>query len=90
MIGVAVRHGRTKSDAQNLASHLLKETSAPVELLNSGASDLHEIMSDMFIARDGSRADAAFLHFFISPARDMSNDELRAQPKIKLSDFMSL
>ena len=87
MIGVAVRHGRTKSEAQNLASHLLKETSVPVELINSGASDLHDIMSDMLVARDGSRADAAFLHFFISPARDMSDNELRQAADIALRHF---
>lgn len=77
MIGQAVKHGRSMKDARNLSAHLLKDDDAKIELLNSAASSLDEVMSDMMIARDGSRAKDAFLHLSISPARDMSHDELR-------------
>lgn len=87
MIGLAVPHGRTKQDAQTLAAYLLKDAGARVELYNSVAPDLHEIMSDMLLFRDASRADAAFLHMFISPARDMSNSELRKAAEIAIRHF---
>jgi len=77
MIGQAVKHGRTVKDARNLSAHLLKDKGARIEMLNSAASSLDEAMSDMMLARDGSRAKDAFLHFSISPSRDMSDDELR-------------
>jgi len=77
MIGQAVKHGRTVKDARNLSAHLRKDEGARIEMLNSAASSMDEAMSDMMIARDGSRAKDAFLHLSISPSRDMSDDELR-------------
>ena len=77
MIGQAVKHGRSGRDARNLCNHLLKDSGARIEMLNSAASTLEEIMDDMMLARDGSRAKDAFLHLSISPSRDMSDDELR-------------
>jgi len=87
MIGQAVKHGRTSKDARNLSAHLLKDDYAKVELLNSAASTLDEVMDDMMIARDGSRAKDAFLHLSISPARTMNDDELRQVADIVLRHF---
>lgn len=81
MIGGVVRHGRTARDARNLAGHLLKD-SLDVEVVNSAAPDLGEAMADMLLARDASRADAAFLHVYLSPSRDMTRDELRQAVEI--------
>lgn len=87
MIGGIGRHGRTKRDSRNLATHLLKESGATVEIVNSAAPDLRAVMSDMELARDGTTADAAFLHVFISPSRDMSRDELRQAGELVLRHF---
>lgn len=87
MIGGVGRHGRTKRDSRNLAAHLLKEQGVAVEIVNSAAPDLRAIMADMELARDGSSADAAFLHIFISPSRDMSRDELRQAGELVLRHF---
>ncbi|MBB3915573.1 relaxase/mobilization nuclease domain-containing protein [Rhizobium fabae] len=87
MIGGIGRHGRTKRDSRNLATHLLKESGATVEIVNSVAPDLRAVMSDMELARDGTTADAAFLHVFISPSRDMSRDELRQAGELVLRHF---
>lgn len=87
MIGGVGRHGRTKRDSRNLAAHLLKEPGAAVEIVNSVAPDLRGVMADMELARDGSSADAAFLHIFISPSRDMSRDELRQAGEVVLRHF---
>lgn len=86
MIGGVGRHGRSRRDAKNLAGHLLKG-SPKVEILNSAAPDLHAVLADMQLARDASRADAAFLHMYISPSRDMSRDELRQAADIVLQHF---
>lgn len=87
MIGGIGRHGRTRRDSRNLAAHLLKEPGVAVEIVNSSAPDLRAVMADMELARDGSSADAAFLHIFISPARDMSRDELRQAGELVLRHF---
>ena len=87
MIGGIGRHGRTRRDAKNLASHLLKDRGAAVEVVNSAAPDLHAVMADMQLARDGSRADSAFLHAYLSPSRDMSRGELREAAQIVLRHF---
>lgn len=87
MIGGIGRHGRTRRDSRNLAAHLLKEQGVAVEIVNSSAPDLRAVMADMELARDGSSADAAFLHIFISPARDMSHDELRQAGELVLRHF---
>lgn len=87
MIGGIGRHGRTKRDAKNLASHLLKDRGAAVEMLNSAAPDLRAAMADMQTARDASRADSAFLHAYLSPSRDMTRDELRQAAQVVLRHF---
>lgn len=87
MIGQAVRHGRTRRDAFNLRAHLLKDARATFVAINSVAPDLEAIMSDMLLARDGSRAQSAFLHISLSPARDMSDDELRQAAAIVMKHF---
>lgn len=87
MIGQAVKHGRSARDARNLCSHLLKDSSARIEVINSAAPSLEEVVGDMMIARDGTRADAAFLHLAISPSRDMSEEELRRVADIVLKHF---
>lgn len=87
MIGGIGRHGRTRRDSRNLAAHLMKEQGVAVEIVNSSAPDLRAVMADMELARDGSSADAAFLHIFISPSRDMSRDELRQAGELVLRHF---
>ncbi len=87
MIGQAVKHGRSMKDARNLSAHLRKDEGARIEMLNSAASSMDEAMSDMMIARDGSRAKDAFLHLSISPSRDMSDDELRQVAGIVAKHF---
>ncbi|TIN21472.1 MAG: hypothetical protein E5Y31_20955, partial [Mesorhizobium sp.] len=87
MIGGIGRHGRTSRDTANLASHLLRDKGALVEIVNSIAPDLRSIMGDMELARDGSRADSAFLHMYLSPSRDMSDDELKRAAEIVLRHF---
>jgi len=87
MIGQIVRHGRTKKDVKNLHAHLIKGAGTRFEVLNSAAPDLQEAMSDMIVARDGSRADSAFLHISLSPSRDMTDDELRKTAEIVMKHF---
>ncbi len=87
MIGQAVRHGRTAKDANNLHAHLMKDRGARVEIINCAAHDLRSAMDDMQLARDASRADAAFLHLSLSPGRDMTDDELRQVADIVLRHF---
>jgi len=87
MIGQIVRHGRTKKDAKNLHGHLMKGAGTRFEVLNSAAPDLQETMNDMIIARDGSRAESAFLHISLSPSRDMTDDELRKTAEIVMKHF---
>lgn len=82
MIGGIVRHGRTKRDSRALVNHLLKDDGARVELFHTVAPTLTAAVADMELARDGSSADAAFLHIHLSPARDMSRDELRQAASI--------
>lgn len=87
MIGGITQHGRTKKDSGNLIRHLLKEDGLHVELLNSAAPDLHSIVSDMELGRDGSKADAAFLHMYISPSRNMTREEMMRAADITLEHF---
>lgn len=89
MIGGVVRHGRTGRDARLLGAHLLKgiEIDDRVEIRNSVAPDLAGVLDDMQIARDGSRADAAFLHMHLSPSRSMTDDEMRRAADIVLAHF---
>lgn len=87
MIGQVTKHGRSKRDAKNLHAHLMKDENARVELLNSGAENLHEIMCEMEIGKLGSRIDAAFLHVSVSPGRAMSDDELREAAQIVIKHF---
>jgi len=87
MIGQAVRHGRTKRDAINLQAHLFKDASVKFEALNSVAPDFYEITNDMFLARNGTKAESAFLHISLSPARNMSDDELRQTAEIVMKHF---
>jgi len=87
MIGQVVKHGRTKRDAKNLHAHLLKDPDCKVEILNSVAPDLYEVMNDMALARDGSRSETAFLHISLSPSRDLSDDEMRKIAGIVMQHF---
>jgi len=87
MIGQAVRHGRTKRDAKNLHAHLLKDPNCKIEILNSVAPDLYEVMSDMNLALNGTKAESAFLHISLSPSRDMTDDELRKTADIVMKHF---
>ena len=77
MIGGAVRHGRTRRDSRALVNHLLKPLGTRVEMFHTVAPTLSAVVADMELARDGSSAEAAFLHVHLSPARDMTRDELR-------------
>ncbi|MBO1907022.1 hypothetical protein KHP60_21155 [Microvirga sp. 3-52] len=87
-IGGIVRHGRTRRDAQNLEAHLLKDASeADVEIVNSIAPTLNELLQDMQVARDGAGADAAFLHFHISPSISMTIDQMRRAGEIVRQHF---
>lgn len=87
MIGGVGRHGRTRRDAANLAAHLLKDSSVVVRIANSVAPDLESLMEDMLLARDGTRASSAFLHMHLSPAREMSEAELRRAAMVVLKHF---
>lgn len=88
MIGGVVRHGRTRRDAQNLEAHLMKDAvPADVEIYNSVAPNLRELMRDMQTARDAAGADAAFLHIHISPGILMSMDQLRRAAEIVREHF---
>lgn len=87
MIGGVGRHGRTRRDAANLSAHLLKEAGAVVRIANSVAPDLPSVLDDMLLARDGSRVASAFLHMHLSPAREMTEAELRKAAMIVLKHF---
>jgi hypothetical protein len=82
MIGGVTRHGRTHRDSRALAAHLLREPDARVEMLDCAAEDLPGALRTMEIMRDGSKADAAFLHIHLSPARAMTDEELRRAAEI--------
>lgn len=84
MIGTVVRHGRSRRDTKNLVAHLLKDPGAKVEISGSMAPDLAGALREMEIARDGSRADSAYLHISLSPSRAMGRDELRQMADIVL------
>jgi hypothetical protein len=81
------RHARTRRDSQALIAHLLKDENNPRTLILGGtlAADLPEAMRDMERLRDASKADAAALHIHISPAREMSDAELRRAAEIVIA-----
>lgn len=85
MIGGIHSHGRTKKDTRYLIAHLLKDKDVRIEFINSAASGLPEILRDMEISRDSTRADAAFMHMYLSPARHMTDVELRRAAKVVVS-----
>lgn len=87
MIGQAVRHGRTRRDANNLQAHLFKDVNAKFEALNSVAPDLQGTMDDMFFALKATKAESAFLHISLSPSRSMDDDELRQVAEIVMRHF---
>lgn len=77
MIGGIHKHGRTSKDNRNLFIHLIKGAQK-IEIVNSVALTLNDLMSDMSLMRDATKADAAFYHVFLSPSSDMSDDQLRS------------
>lgn len=87
MIGNVVSHGRSGRDARNLASHLLKtemNERIAVRVDNMLSIDLPASLRDMQLMRDGTKADAAFLHISISPGRQMTDAELHLAGDIVL------
>ncbi|WP_186415103.1 relaxase/mobilization nuclease domain-containing protein [Pannonibacter sp. P2PFMT1] len=81
------RHARTRRDSRALIAHLLKSESNPRAIILGGtlAADLPAAMRDMERLRDASKADAAALHIHISPAREMSDAELRRAAEIVIA-----
>lgn len=79
MIFGSGRHARTRRDSRALIAHLLKPGNDPRTLILGGtlAADLPAAVRDMERLRDSSKADAAALHIFLSPAREMTDDELK-------------
>lgn len=87
MIGNVVSHGRSGRDARNLCAHLLKtemNERVAVRIDNMLSSDLPVSLRDMQLMRDGTKADAAFLHISISPGRQMTDAELHLAGDIVL------
>lgn len=87
MIGNVVSHGRSGRDARNLCAHLLKtemneRVAVRIDALLS--PDLPTALRDMQLMRDGTKADAAFLHVSISPGRQMSDAEMHRAGDIVL------
>lgn len=82
MIGGVARHGRTRRDTRALQHHLLKDPGARVEMLDCLAQDLPSALRTMELMRDGTAADAAFLHIHLSPSTDLSEDQLRRVAEI--------
>ncbi|ASV83214.1 relaxase/Mobilization nuclease domain protein [Ochrobactrum quorumnocens] len=76
MIGGIHKHGRTTRDSANLFRHLTKDAKK-IEIVNSVATSLDDLMSDLALMRDATKADAAFYHVFLSPSSDMSDEQLR-------------
>lgn len=87
MIGNVVSHGRSGRDARNLCAHLLKmemNERVAVRIDNMLSTDLPSSLRDMQLMRDGTRADAAFLHISISPGRQMTDAEVHRAGDIVL------
>jgi hypothetical protein len=87
MIGNVVSHGRSGRDARNLCAHLLKtemNERVAVRIDAMLAPDLPTALRDMQLMRDGTKADAAFLHVSISPGRQMSDAEMHRAGDIVL------
>jgi hypothetical protein len=87
MIGNVVSHGRSGRDARNLCAHLLKmemNERVAVRIENMLSTDLPSSLRDMQLMRDGTRADAAFLHISISPGRQMTDAEVHRAGDIVL------
>lgn len=88
MIGNVVSHGRTVRDVRNLISHLLKtevNERVVVRVDNMLAGDLPAALRDMQLMRDGTKADAAFLHISVSPSTQMSDEEAHRAGDIVLN-----
>lgn len=84
MIGGIHKHGRTDRDNSNLFRHLTKDA-RKIEICNSVASNLEDLMSDLSIMRDATKADAAFYHVFLSPSNHMTDDQLRSAAQTVIS-----
>lgn len=65
----------------------MKDTDARIEILNSAAPDLRSAMEDMMLAKDGSRAESAFLHIVISPSTDLGDDGIMRAAEIVMGHF---
>lgn len=81
MIITTSKHGRTTQDCVTLNSHLLKKENKEIKILeigNSVATDLHGVIQDMQLLRNGSKATCAFHHISINPNRDCTDAELLA------------
>lgn len=86
MIGGIHKHGRTKSDSRNLFRHLMKDA-RKVELVNSVADNLSDFIGDLELMRDATKADAAFLHIFLSPSIHMTDNQLRRAAQTVVQHF---
>lgn len=81
------RHARTRRDSRALIAHLLKDENNPRTFIFGGtlAADFSSAVADMERLRDTSKADAAALHIHISPARAMTDAELRRAAEIVIA-----
>lgn len=74
-----VAHGRTRRDAENLYTHLLKEEGQTVRVIameNIAARTVQEAIRVMELMRDGSRrALIAFHHIPISPSQRITDEQ---------------
>lgn len=88
MIGQVTPHGRTGQDGRNLVGHVIgKEPSARVEIMNSLGADLPDVIREMEIMRDGTRAESAYLHIVLSPGTALGDDEIRKAAQIVMKHF---
>lgn len=86
MIGGIHKHGRNHRDTRNLFRHLMKDA-ACVEIVNSVAVDLGEFLGDLETMRDATKAEAAFLHAYLSPSSNMSPEQLRKAAETVVEHF---
>lgn len=88
MIGQVTPHGRTGQDGRNLVRHVIdKEPAARLQVMNSLGSDLPDVIREMEIMRDGTRAESAYLHIIISPGTALDDDGLRKAAQIVMKHF---
>lgn len=88
MIGQVTPHGRTGQDGRNLVGHVIgKEPSARVEIMNSLGADLPDVIREMEIMRDGTRAESAYLHIVLSPGSALDDDGIRKAAQIVMKHF---